>query len=209
MASEVEIQRGKYIVIEGGEGAGKSAQARRLAEALGACLTRETGGTDIGRRIREILHDNSVTNLDPMAEAMLVSADRAQHIFEVVAPTLYSGRDLVSDRNWWSFVAYQGFGREQDIGNMYRLTRMATGELYMPDLVVVIRVTKEEARKRMTGRELDRFEQAGDEFHDLVDKGYDYLLDTYHDIGVLVDGNASPDNVYFQIRRLCRDRLGI
>jgi dTMP kinase len=106
------MSTGRYITLEGAEGCGKSTHAARLAEALGAVLTRETGGTAIGQRIRTILHDTAITNLSHHAEALLTAADRAQHIDEVVAPALTTGRHVVSDRSVYSTLAYQGYGRE-------------------------------------------------------------------------------------------------
>ena len=109
---------GRYIVFEGSEACGKSTHSVRLADALGAVLTRETGGTPVGRRLREILHDTTVTNLSPRAEALMTAADRAQHIHEVVRPALVSGRHVVSDRSVYSALAYQGYGRGQDVGQV-------------------------------------------------------------------------------------------
>src|SRR5262245_19273875 len=105
----LDMSPGRYIVLEGSEGCGKSTQAARLAEALGALLTRETGGTDIGKRIRTILHDTAVDNLDDRAEALLTAADRAQHVHEIVKPALAEGRHVVSDRSVYSALAYQGY----------------------------------------------------------------------------------------------------
>lgn len=99
-----------YIAFEGGEGSGKSTQAERLASRLGAVLTREPGGTAIGGRLRELLLDPSTEDLDARAETLLMAADRAQHRAEVVAPTLASGRHVVSDRSVYSSLAYQGAG---------------------------------------------------------------------------------------------------
>ena len=100
-----------YIAFEGAEACGKSTHAARLAEHLDAVITRETGGTAIGRRLREILHDTSVTDLDDHAETLIVAADRAQHLAEVVRPALAAGRHVVSDRSVYSTLAYQGYGR--------------------------------------------------------------------------------------------------
>ena len=108
----LDMSAGHYITLEGAEGCGKSTHAARLADALPAVLTRETGGTAIGQRIRAILHDNTITNLSHRAEALLAAADRAQHIDEVVAPALAAGRHVVSDRSVYSTLAYQGYGRE-------------------------------------------------------------------------------------------------
>jgi len=104
-----------YIAFEGAEGSGKSTQAARLAEHLHAVLTRETGGTEVGTRLREILHDTDVSNLAARAEALMTAADRAQHIAEIVKPALDAGRSVVSDRSVYSAIAYQGYGRELDV----------------------------------------------------------------------------------------------
>ena len=100
--------RGRYIALEGAEGCGKSTHAQRLADDLDAVLTRETGGTRIGGAIREILHDNANTDLSDKAEVLLIAADRAQHMAEVVRPALQAGRHVVSDRSAHSSLAYQG-----------------------------------------------------------------------------------------------------
>ena len=205
-ASKPEVH-GAYIVLEGGEGAGKSTQAARLAGSIGAVLTRETGGTPIGQRIRAILHDTNVDALAHEAEAFLMAADRAQHIHEVVEPALSNGIHVVSDRNWWSTIAYQGFGRELDIDKIVTITKIATGKYFQPDLVFVLRASKEVLRERMKGRVLDRFELAGDQFHERVNVGYEYLLDTYG--GVLIDTEIGLDETASQIRNKCREVLNI
>ena len=105
------MSRPVYIAFEGAEGCGKSTHARHLAEVLDALHTRETGGTAVGRRLREILHDNDVTNLDDHAETLIAAADRAQHLSEIVRPALDAGRHVVSDRSIYSTLAYQGYGR--------------------------------------------------------------------------------------------------
>ena len=133
---------GRYIVFEGSEGCGKSTHASRLAEHLDAILTRETGGTAIGQRIRAILHDTSVTNLAHRAEALLAAADRAQHIEEVVAPALAAGRHVVSDRSVYSTLAYQGYGRGLPLDDVRHINEWAVAG-HWPDLVVLLDVPLE------------------------------------------------------------------
>ena len=132
-----------YIVFEGAEGCGKSTHARRLAEAIDAVITRETGGTAIGQRLREILHDTSVTDLDDRAEALIVAADRAQHFAEVVHPALAAGRHVVSDRSVYSTLAYQGYGRGLPLDELRHINRWAMGDTW-PDLVLLL----DRARRR-------------------------------------------------------------
>src|ERR1700759_1367240 len=101
----------QFIAFEGGEGSGKSTQAARLAKALNAHLTREPGGTRVGTLLRAILLDPEHSELADRREALLYAADRAQHVAEVVRPTLAAGQHVVSDRSAWSSVVYQGYGR--------------------------------------------------------------------------------------------------
>ena len=128
-----------YIAFEGAEGCGKSTQARRLADDIGAVLTQETGGTEIGRRLRAILHDTSVTDLDDRAETLIVAADRAQHVAEVVRPALAAGRHVVSDRSVYSTLAYQGYGRGLPLAEVRAVNEWAIGDTW-PDLVVLLTV---------------------------------------------------------------------
>jgi dTMP kinase len=98
----------------------------RLAARIGAVLTRETGGTEIGARLRALLHDTTIHNLHPRAEALITAADRAQHIAEVVLPALEAGRPVVSDRSVYSSLAYQGYGRELDVDEIRHLNEWGT-----------------------------------------------------------------------------------
>src|SRR5262245_22226679 len=100
------MDRGCYIAFEGSEGSGKSTHARRLAIELDAVLTFEHGGTPIGKLIRAILAEPTHTELTDKAEALLIAADRAQHVEQVVQPALAAGRHVVSDRSIYSSLAY-------------------------------------------------------------------------------------------------------
>ena len=102
---------GRFVVFEGGEGSGKSTQARLLAERWGALLTFEPGATELGARLRKILLDPATTDLDPRAEALLMAADRAHHVATTIRPALLRGRDVVCDRYVGSSLAYQGYAR--------------------------------------------------------------------------------------------------
>lgn len=161
-----------WIALEGGEGSGKSTQARLLAARLGpdAVLTREPGGTPLGERMRAILLDPDAGALVDRAEALLMAADRAQHYDEVVVPALAGRRAVVSDRSAWSSLAYQGFGRGLDLEEVRRLSDWATGG-HWPDVVVLVAVPVEVAAGRLVDRP-DRFESAGAEFHRRVADGF-------------------------------------
>lgn len=197
-----------YIAFEGAEGCGKTTQSRRLADALGAVHTRETGGTPIGQRLREILHDTSVTDLDDRAEALIVAADRAQHIADVVRPAIESGHHVVSDRSVYSTLAYQGYGRGLPVDELHVLNRWAIGNLW-PDLVVLMHVADEVARTRLQRRELDRFERAGDEFHRRVDTGFARMAADDPDRWIVVEASGPVDDVARTIRDAVRDRLDV
>ncbi len=204
----LDMSTGRYITLEGAEGCGKSTHAARLATALAAVLTRETGGTAVGQRIRTILHDTSVINLSHRAEALLTAADRAQHIDEVVAPALTAGRHVVSDRSVYSTLAYQGYGRELPLDEIRRLNEWAVGT-HWPDLVLLLDAAPEVLERRMRGRQLDRFEQEGVEFHQRVRGGFRQMAIDEPERWVVIDGSQSLDEVGRSIRAAVRDRLGI
>ena len=199
---------GRYIALEGSEGCGKSTQAARLARALDGVLTRETGGTEVGRRIRAILHDTSVTDLSYRAEALLAAADRAQHLHEVVCPALAAGRHVISDRSVYSTLAYQGYGRGLAIDEVRRLNDWAVDGLW-PELVVLIDAPAEVLALRMSGRDLDRFEREDDGFHDRVREGFRAMADAEPERWVVIDGTQSLAVVTTAVRAAVRERLGI
>jgi len=195
--SSSAMPAGRFIVFEGGEGSGKSTQAARLADRLGAVLTREPGGTAIGGALRALLLDARTTGLDDRAEALLMAADRAQHVAEVIRPALSSGRHVVSDRYIGSTLAYQGFGRGLPVDDLRRLSAWAAAGL-TPDLVVLLDVPRELGSTRAAGRAdlaPDRVEAAGDGFHDRVAQGYRALAAADPGRWVVVDGTARTDEV--------------
>lgn len=183
------MKRGRLIAFEGGEGSGKSTQARTLAERLGALLTREPGGTVVGERIRELLLEPATGEVHPRAEALLMAAARAEHVATVIEPALASGRDVVCDRFTDSSVAYQGFGRGLPPEEVASLSRWATNGL-MPDLVVLLDVPLDVAAAR-TGGPRDRLELAGDEFHAVVLEGFRTLAADNPDRWLVLDGTQS------------------
>lgn len=187
---------GRFIVFEGGEAAGKSTQARRLAERFDAVLTREPGGTEVGESLREMLLDPSST-IDVRTEALMMAAARAQHVAEVVRPALEGGRDVVCDRYTYSSVAYQGHGRGLDPDEVRGLSAWATDELW-PDLVVLLDVPDDEAAARLQ-RSLDRFEQADAEFHRRVRDGFRTQAAADAQRWVVIDGVGSPDEVFERV----------
>lgn len=195
--------RGRLIAFEGGEASGKSTQAALLADALGAVLTREPGGTSVGEQIRALLLDRLGPALDARAEALLMAAARAQHVAEVVRPALEAGRQVVSDRYSHSSLAYQGYGRGLPLDEVRRLSAWATGDLW-PDVVVLLEVPDEVARARMGAP--DRFEAEDAAFHDRVRDGYRQLAAGDPERWRVVDGSGTPEEVAARVRAAVVDR---
>ena len=195
---------GRLIVFEGGEGSGKSTQAALLARRLGALLTHEPGGTEVGARIRAIVLDASIgSHLDIRAEALLMAADRAQHVAEVIRPALAGGDDVVSDRFSGSTLAYQGYARGLDVGELAWLSRWAAGGVE-PDVVILLDVPAAVAAARMSTR-LDRMEAAGDDFHRRVAEGYRALAAADPERWRVVDGSGSVEEVEARVAKAVAD----
>lgn len=161
---------GLFVCFEGGEGGGKSTQARLLADRLEATgrevvLTREPGGTEVGARLREIVLSPATGSLADRTEALLYAADKAEHVETVVAPALARGAVVVTDRYVDSTLAYQGAGRTLDVAEVEHVARWATGDL-RPHLTVVLDLEPSAGMARFDGR--DRIEAEGLEFHERV-----------------------------------------
>ncbi len=183
----------KLIAFEGGEACGKSTQAAILAQRLGAVLTREPGGTALGERVRALLLDSDQPAPHQRAEALLMAADRAQHVAEVIRPALERGVDVVSDRFTGSTLAYQGYARGLPVAELAELSSWATGGLE-PDLVILLDVPAPVAATRMKP-EADRMESAGDDFHRRVAQGYRTLAAGDPGRWRVVDGSGSVQDV--------------
>ncbi len=156
-----EARRGRLIALEGIDGCGKSTQAHRLSERLGAVLTFEPGATRLGTELRRLLLDRDQPPVSDRSEALLMAADRAQHVAEVVVPALDAGTWVVTDRFSASTLAYQGYGRGLDLSELSQLVRWATGGL-QADLTVLVEVPVAVASGRRTGIAGDRLEVEGD-----------------------------------------------
>jgi dTMP kinase len=202
------MSEGCYIAFEGLEGCGKSTHVKRLADRLGAVATREPGGTRIGAMLRGILSDADNGDLTPRAEALLMAADRAQHMDEVILPALRVGRHVVSDRSVYSTLAYQGHGRGLGAASLRDLNDWALGGRF-PDLVVYIEVPQPMLDERLKKRDLDRFEREGAEFFVRVRQGFEELRATDPDRWVTIDGTAPKDDVEATVWREVSSRLGL
>lgn len=195
-----------YIALEGLEGCGKSTHAKRLGEHLNAVITREPGGTRIGSLLRGILADVENTDLAPRTEALLMAADRAQHMAEVVQPALDRGQHVVSDRSIYSTLAYQGYGRRLGTPDLLSISTWAlNGRL--PDLVVFISVPTPILNERLAKRNLDRFEREGADFFARINDGFTEIREADTDRWIVIDGTAPKDDVELAIRTAVTDRL--
>jgi dTMP kinase len=198
---------GRFLVLEGGEACGKSTQAARLAGALDAVLTREPGGTDLGGRVRALLLDPATGALDPRTEALMMIADRAQHVAEVIGPALAAGRHVVSDRHVGSTIAYQGGGRGLDADELQEVSDWAAAGC-RPDLVLLLDVPVEVAHARLRGAR-DRLEREDRGFHRRVRASF--LAQAAADPGrwAVIDAAAGPDDVWEKVGAVVAERLGI
>ncbi|MEY3749371.1 MAG: thymidylate kinase [Actinomycetota bacterium] len=198
----------RYIAFEGLEGCGKSTHVTRLAAALGAIATREPGGTTIGASLRATMIDAANTMLSPRAEALLMAADRAQHLDELVTPALQRGQHVVSDRSAYSSLAYQGYGRQLDLAMLKQFNSWAIGNRW-PDLVVYIDVPLDILLERLKKRELDRFEREDRSFFERIAHGFNEMAKAEPDRWLIVDGTPPKDELAATILREVASRLNI
>jgi dTMP kinase len=165
---------GLFIAFEGGDGAGKSTQAARLAEALetrglAVLRTREPGGTPIGEKLRSLVLDHGHGHIDAHTEALIFAASRSAHASQVIRPALERGAVVLTDRYIDSSVAYQGAGRDLGADAVRSLNEWATSGL-QPDLTVLLDVDPADGRRRRTAGDAaeDRLESEADEFHSTI-----------------------------------------
>lgn len=194
--------RGRFIVIEGPDGAGKSTQLALLRERLtagghDALLTGEPGGTPAGEAIRGVVLDPAY-EVGPLAEFLLYSAARAQHVEEVIAPALSAGRDVISDRFASASVAYQGYGRGLELDLVHQINATVVRGL-KPDLTLLLDLDPAQGLERAARRaKYDRLEAEGLAFHERVRRGY--LLEAGKDASWrVISANAPEAEVHEQI----------
>jgi dTMP kinase len=194
---------GKFIVFEGIEGAGKTTQIQSIAAALAdsqrVLVTREPGGTELGVQLRQMLL-HATTSIDPRAELLLYSADRSQHVEEVIKPHLATDGIVLCDRFTDSTIAYQCYGRGLDRELVERANALATNGL-IPDLTLWFDVDVTTGLNRVTERgKKDRFEQLAIEFHHRVRQGYQAICSAEHRQNfVRIDANQSIDLIHAEI----------
>jgi len=193
-----------FITFEGGEGCGKSTQAKILLrklhqENIPAILTHEPGGTALGNEVRRLLkrkpcpERSEGTPLSPQAELLLFAASRAQLIVEVICPALDLGKVVICDRFSHSTLVYQGYGRGLDLTAIEMVNNMATGNLN-PDLIILLDISPEQglARKRSLK---DRFELEDLSFHRRVREGYLKMAEAEPDRWLVIDASLPKGKI--------------
>lgn len=204
-----KAERGVFITFEGPDASGKTTQLRLLEDHLRGLgidpvMTREPGGTPISEKIREIILDKANDEMLPMTEALLYAASRAQHVGQLIVPSIEAGRVVISDRYVDSSIAYQGYGRE--MGDIIEEINMpATGGL-RPDLTVLLATDTSRMRERRSAEEEDRMDAQKAEFHAEVMKGYMKLAEREPERIRVVDGQRSIDEIAADISEIV-DRL--
>ena len=209
---EGESNRGRFVVLEGVEGAGKSTQARMLGEWMEACgipftLAREPGGTEVGEAIRNVVQDRPELSIPAETELLLYLAARTAFVKDVALPVLERGELLIADRFSLSTYAYQGYGRGLDLDEVRRMDRFASGGL-APDIYLVLDLPIEEgrARQKAAGKREDRLEGSGEAFLEAVGKGYRELAGADGSVR-LVDALGTPLEVHTRVREILRRDL--
>jgi dTMP kinase len=206
------VARGRLIALEGIDGCGKSTQARAVAAELGARLTYEPGATAVGALLRELLLSPDTPAPSARAEALLMAADRAEHVGLVIEPALAAGEWVVTDRYSASTIAYQGYGRGLDPVALAELVGWAAGGV-AADLSVLLDVGVDVAAARLAasgGRHeaADRLERLGPDFARRVREGFRAQAAQDPDHWVVVDGSRAVAEVTAHIVACVRERLG-
>ena len=207
--------RGRFITIEGGEGAGKSTQVRRLAAWLGdagkdVLATREPGGSPGAEVIRELLVTGEVGRWPPVTEALLHYAARRDHLDRVIEPALAAGRWVISDRYADSTMAYQGYAQHLGRPWVEALHRLAAGAV-TPDLTLILDLPVAAGLQRAVARSgsEDRYERMDTTFHHTLRAAFQDIAAREPERCIVVDGQGAPDAVHQRITSVVGERLGI
>lgn len=196
------MSKGLFITFEGADGCGKTTQqllAGKYLEDKGynVLITREPGAKGLGEKIREILlnYDGDVSD---KCESFLFLADRAQHVDIMIKPAVQQGQIVLCDRYTDSTAAYQGYGRQQDLDRINMLNEIATSAL-KPDLTIVFDIDVETSQKRV-GKEKDRMESAGIEFHNRVRNGYLELAKLEPERIKVIDASKTIEEIHDEVK---------
>jgi dTMP kinase len=205
-----ETYTGTFVTLEGPEGAGKTTQLKQLSKQLDVLgidhiVTRDPGGTPLGRQIRRILL-NPENPVNPMSELLLYQADRAQHVGEVIMPALKEGKLVLCDRYTDSTMAYQGYARGIDFEIIEDLNQVATGGL-RPELTILFDLESSEGLSRLHPGGHDRLEREAIEFHHKVRDGYHQLVKKEPQRWKTIDASKPMTTVQTELRKVLSEQL--
>src|SRR5512147_752051 len=201
-----------FITLEGPEGSGKTSHIPYLVEYLRekgytVFTTREPGGTSIGEQIREVIHDLKNQEMHPRTETLLYQAARAQIVEEVIKPRLTVGEVVISDRYYDSTIAYQGYGHQQDLGQVRALVKYATGGL-VPDLTILLDLDVEVGLgRKKKDNEWNRLDAYTVEFHKRVRAGYLEMVKAEPKRWVVLNAEKKWDEVQEELKKLILGKL--
>jgi len=205
--------RGRFITIEGGEGAGKSTQLDLLVRALeragiAAQRTREPGGSEGAEAIRRLLLEGADERWDAIAETLLFYAARREHVTRLIQPALNRGIWVVCDRFADSTIAYQGYGRGLPMAELQALHRFALGD-FAPDLTLILDLPAAEGLARAAKRSgsADRFERLDTAFHERLRQGFQQIAATDPQRCVVIDASGDVDSVHQEVLAAVAARL--
>jgi dTMP kinase len=209
------LARGRFITLEGGEGAGKSTQTRRLQERLQSAghevvVTREPGGSEGAEEVRNLLVSGSVDRWDAVSEAMLHFVARRDHLLRLIEPALAKGIWVISDRFTDSTIAYQGYGQGGDLTVLDAVRRIAIGD-FDPDMTLLLDLAPEDGLARAASRdnEASRYDRMGLAMHERLRAGFLALAAAQPERIAVVDASSAEDDVADRIWALVRERYGL
>jgi len=192
--------KGKFIVIEGGDGSGKDTQIELLRKELGeenTIWTREPGGTAAGTEIRKILLSDALTDVSAKTELLLFYASRAEHLEKIIIPALEEGKNVISNRFSLTTLAYQIYGRERfELLDFCKILDAQVVGLHQPDLTILIDVPPEVAVRRLSARpnEINRLDSVPLSVH--IKRREGYLKELKHIPSEIINGDGSAEKVF-------------
>ena len=210
----VGVKPGKFITFEGGEGAGKSTQVKRLAGSLArhgysVVETREPGGSPGAEEIRRLLVEGSVDKWDAMTEALLLMAGRRSHLRDLIDPALQRGDWVLCDRFSDSTIAYQGYGQGMDISIIREIQRLAIGDV-RPDLTLLLDIPAEKGLGRAEARgDAARYERMDIDMHHRIRDGFLQMVSNEPERFEVIDAQGTVDAIENQIRNCIYRRFGL
>jgi dTMP kinase len=205
--------RGKFITFEGGEGVGKSTQARLLYEKLTEMklkvrITREPGGDEVGEKIRDVLKSSSSTKIDPLCETLLLFAARRDHYIKLISPFLEQGYIVICDRFYDSSLVYQGLLKKVPFEDIMTLKCMTIGDLE-PDLTFILDMNADISMQRLVVRNLihDEYDSMAKEKHNIIRDGFKKIADIFSFRTALINADGTEKTVFSRIMKIIKQRL--